>query len=80
MVQIAVSDDLARAITEAGSLVMLVDSRGQALGQITPIEQSECPHGMTIERWNEIKRRMENPGDYSTLQEIKERLGWVDQQ
>jgi hypothetical protein len=76
MVQITVSDELARAIAEAGTLVTLVDSRGRAVGQITPIEESDCPHGMTIERWEEIKRRMNEPGTYIPYQAIKERLGW----
>jgi hypothetical protein len=76
MIQITVSDELARAIAEAGSLVTLVDSRGRALGQVTPIEQSECPRGMTTERWKEIKRRMQHPGQYVPYQAIKERLGW----
>jgi hypothetical protein len=76
MVQITVSDELARAIAEAGTLVTLVDSRGRAVGQIKPIEASDCPDGMTIERWEEIKRRMKVPGTYSSYQAIKERLGW----
>ena len=76
MVQITVSDELAQAIAEAGSLVTLVDSRGRAVGQITPIEESDCPRGMTTERWKEIKRRMKEPGKYVSYQAIKERLGW----
>jgi hypothetical protein len=76
MVQITISDELARAIAEAGSLVTLVDSRGHALGQITPIEESKCPPGVTSERWSEIKRRTQKPGTYLSYQEIKDRLGW----
>jgi hypothetical protein len=76
MVRITVSDELARAIAEAGSQVTLVDSRGRALGQIAPIEDAECPPGMTSERWKEIKRRMREPGTYIAYQEMKERLGW----
>jgi hypothetical protein len=76
MVQITVSDELARAIAEAGTLVTLVDSRGRAVGQLTPIEESDCPRGMTTERWEEIKRRIKEPGTYVPYQEIKERLGW----
>jgi hypothetical protein len=76
MVQITVSDDLARAIVAAGSPVTLVDSSGRPLGDITPIGKSEFPLGMTGERLSEINRRMQEPGNYVPYQTIKERLGW----
>jgi hypothetical protein len=76
MVQITVSDDLARAIAEAGSLVTLVDSRGHAVARTAPIEESACPAGITPERWKEIQRRMREPGNYVSYQEMKQRLGW----
>lgn len=80
MVQITVSDELARAITEAGPLVTLTDSRGRAIGQISTISaQGAPPSGMSPERWADIQRRLANPGEYVTLQEIKERIGWQDQ-
>jgi hypothetical protein len=74
MVQIAVSDDLAREISQAGPLVTLVDPRGHALGQFTSTDEMECPHGMTTERWKEIRRRVQEPGNYVPYQAIKDRL------
>jgi hypothetical protein len=80
MVQIAVSDELARAIAEAGPLVILTDSRGRAIGQVSTIPpQAAVPQEMPPERWAEIQRRLANPGEYVTLKEMKERLGWQDQ-
>lgn len=77
MVQITVTDDLAQAIAKAGPLVTLVDSRGCAIGQITPLEsKATAPLGMTAEYWDEVQRRMREPGEYVTFQEIRDRLGW----
>ncbi len=76
MVQITVSDDLARAISEAGPLVTLVDSSGRTVARVAPISESECPPGMTAERWTELQRRMQTPGAYVSYQEMKARLGW----
>ena len=58
MVQISVSDDLARAIENAGPCVMLVDSSGQMIGQVTPVKSKAGPIGMTEEHVAELKRRM----------------------
>jgi hypothetical protein len=81
MTQITVSDELARQIAGASLPIVFVDANGRRLGEITQVDsEPSLPPGMTPEYWAEIKRRMENPGKYSTLQEIKERLGWVDQQ
>ena len=76
MVQITVSDELARAIAEAGSTVTLVDSRGHAVGRIAPVEESAYPSDVSKVRWNEIQRRMQKPGTYISFKELKERLGW----
>lgn len=76
MVQITVSDALARAIAEAGPLVTLVDSRGRAVARVAPIAGAERPFGMSEERWGEIQRRLETPGGYVSYSEMKKRLGW----
>jgi antitoxin (DNA-binding transcriptional repressor) of toxin-antitoxin stability system len=76
MVQITVSDDLARAIAEAGPLVTLVDSHGRTVARVAPIDGAERPPGMTEERWKEIQSRLQSPGAYISYQEMKTRLGW----
>ncbi|MGD9634005.1 MAG: hypothetical protein AB7G28_23245 [Pirellulales bacterium] len=76
MVQITVSDDLARAIAEAGPSVTLVDSRGRALGQLTRISESNDLRAASPERRAEIERRMREPGTYVPYQTMKNNLGW----
>jgi hypothetical protein len=74
MVQITVSDDVARAIAEAGSLAMLVDAQGRALAHVTPVEQKQAI-GMTKEHLAELERRMANDdGTRYTLAEVVERV------
>jgi hypothetical protein len=81
MTLITVNGDLARQIAGASPPIVVVDENGRRLGEIMQIDsQSELPSGVSPEYWAEIKRRMDTPGTYSTLQEIKERLGWQDQQ
>jgi hypothetical protein len=74
VVQITVSD-LARAIAEAGPEVTLVDSRGRALGQLTPNSELSV-NGIPAERRAEIDRRLREPGTYVSYQTMKENLGW----
>jgi hypothetical protein len=69
MVQITVSDELARAITEAGSLVTLVDSRGRALAHATPVRPTS-PLGMTEEHRAELERRKEQEGAKATEKSV----------
>lgn len=79
MIQIAVSDVDALAISESSTPVVIVDSRGKALGQIAPVDpEIAVQPGISAEHWAEIKLRMQEPGEYLTLQQIKERLGWVE--
>jgi len=74
VVQITVSDELARAITEAGSSVTLVDSRGRALAHVTPVEPT-APLGISDEHLEEIERRMANDdGTRYTWDEVKSQL------
>jgi hypothetical protein len=74
MVQITVSEELARAITEAGSVVTLVDSRGRALAHATPVEHTQAI-GITEEHLREVERRMANDdGTRYTWAEVKEYL------
>jgi hypothetical protein len=47
------------------------------LGQITPVDPEGIVRAMmTLEEWEELQRRMNQPGEYTTVKEIKERLGW----
>lgn len=79
MTQITVSDDLARAIIEAGPLVTIVDSKGRTIGQIRPIRSEDAtpigPIGMTEEHLKELQRRMdEDDGTRYTFAEVIERV------
>ena len=80
MTQITIDDDLARQIAGASFPIVLVDAHRRPLGELTQIEPEQPPSGLTSQEWTELKRRVENPGTYSTLVEIKQRLGWQDQQ
>ncbi len=74
MVQIAVSDDLARAIVEAGPNAVIVNSHGFPLAHLTPVEY-HGPIGMTDEHVAELQRRMaEDDGTRVTLAEVLVRL------
>jgi hypothetical protein len=74
MVQITVNDELARAISEAGSVAILVDSSGRALAHLTPIEQFG-PIGITDEHLAELDRRMANDdGTRYTWPQVLEHL------
>ena len=80
MTQITVSDELARQIAGASPPIVFVDACGRALGQITQVDPEIAGRpDIAPEDWTEIKQRAQNSGKYSTLQEIKERLGWQDQ-
>jgi hypothetical protein len=81
MTQITVDDELARQIAGASPPIVFVDAEGRRLGEITQVESAQAlPPGMSPEYWAEIKRRVQTPGAYATLREIKERLGRQDQQ
>ncbi len=80
MTLITVSDELARQIVGASLPIVFVDASGRRLAQVTAVESDpSLPPGMSAEYWAELQRRVENPGTYSTLKEIKERLGSPDQ-
>ena len=80
MIQITVSDEQARVIAEASPPIIIVDSHGRALGQLAPVDpETAAQPGISADDWAEIKRRKQNPGEYFTLQQIKEHLGWQDQ-
>jgi hypothetical protein len=77
MTQIAVSDELARAFAEAAPPIVIVDRQGRSLGKFTPaVDESVLAPGMSKEFSDELRRRMNTPGEYSTLDEMKKRLGW----
>ncbi|MEX2168609.1 MAG: hypothetical protein WD851_04830 [Pirellulales bacterium] len=79
MIQIAVNDVEAFAITESSTPVVIVDSHGKALGQIAPVDpEIAAQPGISAERWGEIKRRMQEPGEYVTYQEIRECLNRLE--
>lgn len=73
MVQITVTDEIARAISDAGSDAILVDTQGRFIGQITPAAAG--PIGMTAEHMEELQRRMANDdGVRYTWAEVREYL------
>lgn len=81
MVQIAVSDELARQIAGAPLPVVLVDSRGRELGQLTRrnvTPPAESPSDADDDDWAEAKRRMEQAkregGPFYTTKEVLEHL------
>jgi hypothetical protein len=80
MTVITVNADLARQITGASTPILLVDESGRRLGELMQPVSEPVPSGLAQEEWEEILRRAENPGEYTTLVEIKQRLGWQDQQ
>ena len=74
MVQITVNDELARAIVEAGTAAILVDSMGRALAHVTPIDHTG-PIGMTDEHLAELERVMaEDDGTRFTWPQVLEHL------
>ena len=77
MTHITVNSDLARQIESATLPIVFVDESGRPLVQATRSTiEPELPPGMSPEYWAELQRRMSQPGEYTTLKEIKERLGW----
>jgi hypothetical protein len=76
MTQITVTDELARAIAQAGPFVTLVDSTGRAIGQVTPLRSnSDGPIGMTDEHRVELERRVaEDDGTRYVFAEVIERV------
>lgn len=82
MVQITVSDELARQIVGASPPVVFVDSRGQELGQFTrrstTSERVESGDSSADDEWAEAKRRMEQAkregGPFYTTKEVLEHL------
>jgi len=77
MTLITINDDLARQIAGASLPIVFVDANGRRLAQVTSVDtEPQLPPGMSPEYWAEIQRRMQEPGEYVTFQEIKDRLGW----
>lgn len=82
MVQITVNDELASQLAGATLPVVLVDSRGQELGQLIPSKVSPV-RGESIAdsaqaEWAEAKRQMaiyrREGGSFYTTQEVLEHL------
>jgi hypothetical protein len=81
MTHIIVTDDQARQIADGSLPIVFIDSAGRQLVRINQLESEPAPpSNLSAEDWAEIVRRSQNPGKYSTLQEIKERRGWTDHQ
>lgn len=75
MVHLTLSDEDARLITESSSPVIFVDRSGRRLGQLAPLDSAAAfPRSFSDDEIAEMKRRSREPGNYSTLQEIKQRL------
>jgi hypothetical protein len=67
MRDIVVSDDLCRAITEAGGEVRLVTPQGEVLGRFEP--------ELTPEEMAEIRRRLASDEPRYTTRQVLDRLG-----
>jgi len=67
MRDIIVTDDLCRAITEAGGEVRLVTAQGEVLGRFEP--------ELTPEELAEIRRRLSSSEPRYTTREVLDRLG-----
>jgi len=79
MTHIIMTDDQARQIADGSLPIVFVDSQGRQLIQVNElVSEPVPPPNISSEDWAEIVRRSQNPGKYSTLQEIKERRGWAD--
>lgn len=82
MVQITVGDDLARQIVVAALPIVLIDSRGQKLGQVTRMnvmrERAESRDDSADDEWAEAKRQIEiyrrEGGSFYTTKEVLEHL------
>jgi hypothetical protein len=82
MVQITVSDDLANQIAGASLPVVLVDSRGRAVGEVTRRNvvptRAASRNDSTEDEWMEAKRQMEiyqrEGGTFYTTKEVLEHL------
>ena len=63
MAQITVSEDFARQIAGLPLPIVLVDSQGRQLGQVTQLNSSpacaESPDTSADDEWSEAKRQME---------------------
>jgi hypothetical protein len=78
VVQITVSDEFARQIAGAPLPIVLVDSHGRKLGQVTslsvPPGQAESECNPADDEWSEAKRQMEifrrEGGTFYTTQEV----------
>ncbi|MGD9634003.1 MAG: hypothetical protein AB7G28_23255 [Pirellulales bacterium] len=82
MVQITVSDDLARQIAGAPLPIVLVDSQGRRLGQISrmsaPTVSADAQADAVEDEWSEAKRQMDifrrEGGTFYTTQEVLSHL------
>lgn len=82
MTLLTVSDEQARLIAEASSPIVLVDSRGRELGQVTraPVAAAlaRSPGEPSNDEWAEAKLQMEiyqrEGGSFYTTQEVLEHL------
>jgi hypothetical protein len=80
VVQITVSDEFARQLAGAAFPIVLVDSRGRKLGEVTPLPvppatvESNCAE----DEWSEAKRQMDiyrrEGGNFYTTREVLEHL------
>jgi hypothetical protein len=76
MIQITVSDEQARLITEASVPIILIDSHGRTIGEVAPVAPGTQPKAsISDEEWAEIQRRMaDDDGTRYTHAEMMERL------
>jgi hypothetical protein len=82
MVQITVSDDLAREIAKAGPFVALVAPNGRTIGHVAPVgSKLSGPIGITDEYLAELERtKAEDNGIRYSWAEVKQHLRSLTQE
>jgi hypothetical protein len=78
MTQMTVSDEQARLIAQASFPIIVVDSHGRQLGQISPVTSAKADVESSIDDWAEAKRQIEiynrQGGSFYTTKEVLEHL------
>jgi hypothetical protein len=78
MTQLTVSDEQARFIAQASLPIIVVDSHGRELGQISSVMPANDRVESSTDDWAEAKRQMEiykrEGGSFYTTKEVLEHL------
>ena len=70
MIEVIVSDEQAEQIGSAASVVYLRDSRGELVGQVTPVRSAR----FSPQEIAELEKRLDAPGTRRTLREVNDEL------